>query len=65
MTTTREGSHIIITCDECGEIFESDEQGAFDAYQEAKDEGWRAFKNNKGDWEHACPDCVIDFARKG
>jgi len=48
---------LAIECDCCeaSDEFEGDDFN--EAFDEAKAEGWRAFKDGD-DWMHKCPDCV-------
>lgn len=49
-----DGDHVF-TCDNC--MDEVDFSGEFgEAWAEAKDEGWVAFRGEDG-WEHRCPVC--------
>ena len=62
MTTERQGGVLIFQCDKCPETYDATTGVWSDAWQEAKTEGWRAFKLNEV-WCHSCPDCSSDFAR--
>ena len=55
-----------IFCDKCGgsEEFES-ETGFGGVYSQAKDRGWRAYREPDGTWAHSCEDCVEEFKWKG
>jgi predicted RNA-binding Zn-ribbon protein involved in translation (DUF1610 family) len=56
MASEKNGQLVTFTCDHCGEELEI--AGDFqDAWQSAKDDGWRCFKNRDDEWEHRCPDC--------
>jgi hypothetical protein len=52
----RQYGKIIFECDECGDTFESNTREFDEAWENAKDEGWRAYKED-GEWCHSCPDC--------
>lgn len=57
MASDKVGQLVTFTCDECGEEYEI--VGDFrDAWEAAKDDGWRCFKNDDDEWEHRCQDCV-------
>jgi len=62
MSVERQGGVLIYCCDKCTETYDA-ETGIFaEAWQDAKRQGWRAFK--EGDvWCHSCPDCSAKFAR--
>lgn len=53
----RDGKEITFICDVCDES-ETEEGDFYDIWEELKSDGWRAFMNEDGDWEHRCPDCV-------
>ena len=57
MSSDREGQLITFTCDECGEEYGVSGYDFRDAWDAAKDRGWRCFKNDSDEWEHRCPDC--------
>jgi ribosomal protein L37AE/L43A len=62
MSTERQGGVLIFSCDKCAEIYEPTTGIFGPAWQEAKTEGWRAFK--QGDvWCHSCPDCSLKFSQ--
>ncbi len=46
-----------ITCDFCGDAEGLGEHDFYDAADEAKSRGWRAFKE-KDEWRNKCPDCI-------
>lgn len=55
-----------IYCDKCGASEEIESEFGFgDVYSQAKEDGWRAFKEPDGSWGHSCPDCVEEFKWKG
>lgn len=59
MSATRDHGDMVFECDKCGEVYEAAESDFHVAWDEAKREGWRAFKNEESDeWCHSCPDCV-------
>lgn len=49
------GTHTF-SCDKCGDC-EGGEGDFRDVWADLKDEGWRTFRNDDGDWEHRCPVC--------
>lgn len=58
MTIERSGKdNFVVCCDHCSE---SDEfYGDFmEVIEEIKDKGWKVSKDEKGEWDHSCPDCV-------
>lgn len=57
MSSSKEGQHVVFVCDECEEIYEIESQDFKDAWDAAKQDGWRCFKNSDDEWEHRCPDC--------
>lgn len=53
------GRRFIITCDICNcEMKIAYSTNYATAYQFAKNDGWKAFKNDSDEWIHKCPDCV-------
>lgn len=58
MASDREGQLITFTCDQCGETFDISGGDFRDAWDSAKEDGWRCFKNDDDEWEHRCPECV-------
>ena len=57
MSSETEGQLVTFTCDECGEEFAC--AGSWrDVWQAAKDDGWRCFQDDNGEWQHRCPSCV-------
>lgn len=56
MASEVEGQQVTFFCDKCDEEFVT--SGSFrDAWESAKGDGWRTFKNADDEWEHRCPDC--------
>jgi len=52
---------LFFLCDTCGE--ESEIGDNFHSlWNHLRDEGWRAY--NDGEWQHSCPQCVENWARK-
>ncbi len=58
MSSHKEGQHIVFICDVCNDEYEIESHDFKDAWESAKDDGWRCFKDEDGDWVHRCPDCV-------
>jgi len=59
MTTHRNGNYIVFQCDGCLDEYESGSGQEFmDAWNDAKDEGWRAYKDESDEWVHKCPSCM-------
>ena len=56
MSITRIHGNIVFECDDCDDTFETDTNDIYDAYQDAKTNGWIAVKV-ENHWEHQCPDC--------
>lgn len=58
MSIEREGSFYFLYCDVCG--YPADEQ--FDEFMDAvefkKREGWKSRKDEDGNWEDICPECL-------
>lgn len=55
---TRENNELTFTCDACEAVSEAYDPNDFaEAWTELKDEGWRAFKDENGEWQHRCPEC--------
>lgn len=51
-------SHVFM-CDDMGCGEEAEYPGEWeDAWSAAKRDGWRAFKDQLGEWCHTCPNCV-------
>ena len=57
MTVQRDHRQVIFECDACGDTYDAGTDDFTDAYAAAKDDGWIAFKNGEGEWEHRCEDC--------
>lgn len=56
MSSEKNGQKNTFTCDGCDvEIVIVDHEFT-DAWQAAKDKGWRAYKEGEV-WKHVCPDC--------
>lgn len=54
----RQGGRILVECDSCDEVLDTD-TADFDAAREAmKREGWRARKI-ANEWLHGCPKCGV------
>lgn len=45
-------------CDNCGDAAYSGTLEFADAWQQLKDQGWRAVKDEDDEWTHFCPDCA-------
>lgn len=52
------------SCDSCGEVWEPPKLGRgslrrdfSECWEMAKEDGWRAFKDSRGEWQHRCQDC--------
>lgn len=56
MTYEMDGGGHTFACDKCGDS-ETEEGDFSDVWGDLKDVGWRAFRNDDGDWEHRCPVC--------
>lgn len=56
MSHERDGRVHIFTCDECGES-EEDSGDFAEVWAELKSDGWRAFRDRDGQWEHRCHAC--------
>lgn len=57
----RERGDLVAECDDCGTDTEHQLQGCRDFLEfvaELKDDGWKVFKDEDGEWRHLCPDCV-------
>lgn len=57
MASEKDGQLCKFICDECQDVYEVNSHDFRDAWDEAKDEGWRCFKNSDDEWEHRCPEC--------
>lgn len=56
MSSEQKGQLVTFTCDECGDEFSA--AGSWkDVWEAAKQDGWRAFKNDSEEWQHVCEDC--------
>lgn len=56
MSTIRKRGHVIFSCDECGEEYDSMTGDFHDALGDAKSDGWEA-RQEDGEWHHYCGDC--------
>lgn len=57
MSSEAKGQLVIFTCDFCGADYSA--AGSFkDAWEAAKEDGWRCFKDEDGDWVHKCDECM-------
>jgi hypothetical protein len=58
MTVDQQFGRLIIICDSCDEVFDSERGEALeDVWNRAMAEGWIARKPGK-QWEHSCPACM-------
>lgn len=57
MSISKEYKHVVFECDACGDVNHTGIEDFADAYFQAKSEGWIAFNDKKGEWQHRCPDC--------
>lgn len=65
MSIEKHKGKIGLLCDECGNELKNPNGSAawydsedFDVMiADAKDSGWKLFKNDRGVWEHTCDDC--------
>lgn len=46
-----------VECDGCGDEFFVETEEWKEVLDELKEREWK-YRNNAGDWEHYCPDCV-------
>lgn len=58
----RQSGFVIFHCDTCPEVLDTDTEDFDPAWAEAKEVGWRAYKE-AGEWCHACPACAEDWAK--
>jgi len=60
MTIHRNGGRITFQCDSCLDEYESEDGQEFmDAWNDAKNTGWRSYKDDLTDeWVHKCPRCM-------
>lgn len=57
MSSETNGQLVTFVCDSCGE--DREVAGRWrDVWQDLKEDGWRSFKDDDGEWRHKCPDCV-------
>ena len=47
----------VMSCDFCDEEYESNTTDFMEMISEAKSEGWKIFKDERGSWTHKCPKC--------
>ena len=64
MSSERTSAGFEFCCDGCGEIRPpgklargSAKRDFGEEWSDAKDEGWRAIKDQNGEWTHRCPTC--------
>ena len=57
MSKEQKGQLISFYCDNCDEEKQVASHNFVEAWESAKEDGWRCFKNDEGEWEHICPDC--------
>lgn len=56
MSSETKGQLVTFTCDNCGNEFSI--AGSWrDAWEAAKEEGWRCFKDDDDEWTHLCEEC--------
>ena len=57
---SREGgiSGFDIDCDTCGQSTFFDRTYFQDFISDAKEAGWKIYKDNGGEWAHSCPACA-------
>ncbi len=51
------------SCDTCPETIECDDREFKEAWEFAKDKGWRGYVGPDKKFAHSCPVCVVDFAK--
>lgn len=56
MTIEKEGLHFILTCDNCGKVFNAEFSGFYEAVDAKTDNGWKSTKRH-GNWEDWCDEC--------
>ena len=54
-----DGFTIYLTCNGCGYEEEYVESDMHAAWQEANEEGWRAFTMSDGEYQHVCKTCWL------
>ena len=64
MTIERVAGYVVFHCDKCSESLDTEDEDFTEAWQGAKSEGWRSFKNKRGQWEHSCPSCTEEFRQR-
>lgn len=57
MATHKEGWCYSFECDECGDMYDTNEEEFMEAWKECKESGWIVFKDTLGDWTHRCEAC--------
>ena len=57
MSSEQQGQCVIFTCDNCEEELRIASHDFREAWEAAKEDGWRAFMNRRDRWEHRCPEC--------
>lgn len=50
----------VVNCDFCSDYFEVDTEYFSEVTQAMRDNGWKYFKDEKGEWTHKCLTCVDD-----
>lgn len=56
MSSRTDGQQVVFECDECSEEYVASGEWR-DVWESAKEEGWRAFKDDNDEWHHRCPEC--------
>jgi len=60
MSIERFGSFYVPICDDCGaELAPCEEWN--EALHTIKQEGWKHYRNEHGEWQDRCPDCEEDI----
>jgi Zn finger protein HypA/HybF involved in hydrogenase expression len=54
----RQHGKVVIECDSCDEVFESNTGDFKDAWHDARSEGWRT-RQIADEWLHGCPKCGV------
>ena len=58
MSTERVGDRMEFVCDDCDISSEDFDHDDFKSeWEELKQQGWRAYKDPRGNWCHSCPEC--------
>lgn len=56
MASETQGQLVIFTCDFCGTEHEA--SGTWrDVWESLKEDGWRSFEDEDGEWVHRCEEC--------